>query len=676
MSTDIFCSMFKGSRTVFIPMARVAILSMYSLSSYAGSGGNESNPLDAITVIGSQAVEKAEIGGTPVKDLPMNVHVVGEDEVERLRFVDPNELLDRIPGETQVRNLRIPDGGKGYTIPMVDGIPLESPYEGATQRIDRVNTADIQRVEVIKGPASAIYPSNALGGVINVVTKDAPIKPEGEIWYEGGDFNRRRFGVNTGGTAGKVGYFIDINSRSLDGLRDDVKNDSDQFSGKFIFDATETTRIVTRVERLEEDVVSRADLTEAEIAENPRQSGGNDSSEDLSQDAFFVKLEQLFDSSNLDVSFSYREKDTIGTSRFSGPQNENDEGINTKILYRYDFDNSNLITGFENYTGKQHTLQYARNDDALSGPFDTIDSELDINAYFAQYEFRPAQRLDITLGVRHENIDIKSFSDNANDSSGSASFNDTSPKLGFTYDLSANNRLWLSLSEGFYAPNISDIIGDPSEPATINLGLAPEESTNIEIGLRGSSGSWSYDTSYYHTEIENYLVTQEFQNGLGQDVERTTNAGQITVQGVESVLEYAPKGAQWRMGFTHTYARNIYDSFVSSDGDFSGNELRRSPKHHFNARVAWLPIQKLTVELEGDFYSSYFGDNANSPEGRFTRDERIHLRVDYAVDSWKFWLHGLNLTDTLEDRATFSRGELKFRTIDGRTFYAGAAYQF
>lgn len=676
MSTDIFCSMFKGSRTVFIPMASVAILSMYSLSSYAGSGGNESNPLDAITVIGSQAVEKAEIGDTPVKDLPMNVHVVGEDEVERLRFVDPNELLDRIPGETQVRNLRIPDGGKGYTIPMVDGIPLESPYEGATQRIDRVNTADIQRVEVIKGPASAIYPSNALGGVINVVTKEAPIKPEGEIWYEGGDFNRRRFGVNTGGTAGKVGYFIDINSRSLDGLRDDVKNDRDQFSGKFIFDATETTRIVTRVERLEENVVTRADLTEAEIAENPRQSGGNDSSEDLSQDAFFVKLEQLFDSSNLDVSFSYREKDTIGTSRFSGPQNENDEGINTKILYRYDFDNSNLITGFENYTGKQHTLQYARNDDALSGPFDTIDSELDINAYFVQYEFRPAQRLGITLGVRHENIDIKSFSDNANDSSGSASFSDTSPKLGFTYDLSANNRLWLSLSEGFYAPDISDIIGDPSEPATINLGLAPEESTNIEIGLRGSAGSWSYDTSYYHTEIENYLVTQEFQNGLGQDVERTTNAGQVTVQGVESVLEYAPKGAQWRMGFTHTYARNIYDSFVSSDGDFSGNELRRSPKHHFNARVAWLPIQKLTVELEGDFYSSYFGDNANSPEGRFTRDERIHLRIDYAVDSWKFWLHGLNLTDTLEDRATFSRGELKFRTIDGRTFYAGAAYQF
>jgi outer membrane receptor protein involved in Fe transport len=198
----------------------------------------------------------------------------------------------------------------------------------------------------------------------------------------------------------------------------------------------------------------------------------------------------------------------------------------------------------------------------------------------------------------------------------------------------------------------------------------------MEIGLRGNAGHWSYDTSYYHTEIENYLVTQEFQNGLGQDVERTTNAGQVTVQGLESVVEYAPKGAPWRMGFTHTYARNVYDRFVSSDGDFSGNDLSRSPKHHFNVRVAWLPVDKLVVELEGDFYSSYFSDSANSPEGYFSRDERINLRIDYAVDSWKFWLHGLNLTDTLEDRATFSRGELKFRTVDGRTFYAGAAYQF
>ena len=108
--------------------------------------------LETITVLGKEAAKESTLGGIALKELPLNAHIVDLEEIERLRFVDPNELLDRIPGETQVRNLRIPDGGKSYTLAYVDGVPIESPYGGATQRLDRVNTSEIQRVEVIKGP--------------------------------------------------------------------------------------------------------------------------------------------------------------------------------------------------------------------------------------------------------------------------------------------------------------------------------------------------------------------------------------------------------------------------------------------------------------------------------------------------------------------------------------------
>ena len=193
--------------------------------------------------------------------------------------------------------------------------------------------------------------------------------------------------------------------------------------------------------------------------------------------------------------------------------------------------------------------------------------------------------------------------------------------------------------------------------------------------MRGSHGNWKYDTSYYHNQIENYLVTQEFfENGL--EFERTTNAGQVTVQGLESVIEYAPENANWRLGFTHTYSRNVYDSFVSSDGDFSGNELDRSPRHHLNARLAWLPVQYWVFELEGDFYSAYYSDIDNSEAGRFKREERLNLRISFEKGPWNLWLHGINLTDTLEDRATFRGGELTFRTVDGRSVYAGVNYSF
>ena len=70
--------------------------------------------IETITVLGVSNAENANLGGIELNQLPLNAHVVGQIELERLRFVDPNELLDRIPGETQVRNLRIPDGGKSY----------------------------------------------------------------------------------------------------------------------------------------------------------------------------------------------------------------------------------------------------------------------------------------------------------------------------------------------------------------------------------------------------------------------------------------------------------------------------------------------------------------------------------------------------------------------------------
>ena len=117
-------------------------------------------------------------------------------------------------------------------------------------------------------------------------------------------------------------------------------------------------------------------------------------------------------------------------------------------------------------------------------------------------------------------------------------------------------------------------------------------------------------------------------------------------------------------------------STVGADDDLSGNILRRSPKHHLNVRFALELVEDLTVELEGDFYSSYFADNANSVASVFTRDERINLRMSYDRQNWRYWVNVLNLTDTLEDRATFSRGVMTFRTVDGLSYYAGASYRF
>lgn len=622
--------------------------------------------IGTISVIGGVADQQATIGGTSLKQSPLNAHVVTHEEVERIKFVDPDEFLDRIPGETQVRNLRIPNGGKGYTIPMLDGLPLESPYEGATQRLDRVNTSDIERIEVIKGPSSALYGNNAFGGVINVISKEPPVEPEVKIWAESGSFSRNRLGISTGGRVDKLGYFVDANVRRTDGQREGAKNDRDQASLKLLYDVDDSLRLTLRAEHLTEDTIVRGDLTREELEDNPDQAGGLNSDTDYTQDYVSLKAEQDFEDGSLDASIVWREKSTIGLSRYSGPKDEDDSAISSKVIYRHNFAQNNAIIGFESYKGEQFTKAYGRTDTLLTGPYTTFENDLTLYAWFAQYQAYLTDNLILTTGLRYEDVALQSslYEDDAN-------FSDLSPKFGLTYDLPAGKMLWLNISKGFYAPDLKSLFNIESG----NPDLQPEDATNMEIGLRGSSGDFTYDFAVYHTEIKNYLVTQTF-GEEGSEYLRTTNAGKVTVKGIESVIEYAPYRTNWRVGFTHTYALNTYDSFLSSKGDFSGNDMNRSPKHHFNTRLAWQPIGQLVVELEGDFYSSYFSDDANTPAGRFKRDERFNIRMTYDKENWSFWANALNLTDTREDRATYSRGKLKFRTADGRALYAGASYKF
>jgi iron complex outermembrane receptor protein len=633
--------------------------------------------IESITVLGKVAIANATHGGVDVKMLPINIHVVSRKEIERIRFVDPNELLDRIPGETQVRNLRIPNGSKGYTIVMIDGMPIENPYQGATSRLARLNTADIERVEIFKGPASALYGNNAFGGVVNVVTRSAPSESEHQLHIETGEFNRSRLGFNSGGMIGDVGYFFDANHRKLDGLRQETKDEKDQISTKLSYDISDSTSLFARIEYLDEYVVNRGDLTALQIEQDKQQAGSLSSSEKVKQSLIVIGATHQLEDSTLTLSFANRLKKAKGLSRYSGPKEGRARGIMAKITYHQPLTNGHFVVGSENYNGNESVKAFGRKDITMVGEPNLHTNEFDDLALFYQHHWQLSNKLSVDGGARFEHIALAATTYKNGPRTQKAEFEDISPKLGLTYQVSASNRLWVGLSQGFYAPRISDMYS--TEPEASNPNLKPEQAGNIEFGLRGTWGEVSYDTSIYHNKISNYLVEQEFVRDDDTEYQRTTNAGQVTISGIESVVEYSPF-EDWRFSMTHTYTDNSYDSFVQStigaSDDLSGKVLRRSPKHHYNARIAWVPLSGLSVELEGDYYSTYFSDNQNSPESEFKRDERLNLRVSYDYQQWRFWLNGLNLTDTLEDRATYSRGKMKFRTIDGRTVYAGLSYNF
>jgi len=672
--------------------------------------------LDSMAV--TATVGDAKLGGIDIKSLPVASTIVNQEEIKRLKYVEPDELLDRIPGESLTRNLRIPVGSKSYTIPLVDGAALGSPYSGSTQAFaDSVNSQDIERIEIFKGPVSALYPNNSFGGVINVVTKGSTQLPEQNtrVWAEAGNYDRYRGGVSSQGELGGVGYMVDFSSWNLSHYRDqgqlttgkvfETGEERQQGSGKLIFHPDEVSSLVLRASYLNDHLADPGQIYEDDFDDNDEGIGRDTGfySDDETYLAGAIYKRDFTDADHLEANFNFKYLDTSGFSRFSGFQEDQAIDINGKASYKHDFDfwNANIIIGTDIFHGinDDSNFQTSSTRGGRFGPVTTVTgasddyATTDIYAGFAQIQFSPIENLQITAGFRHESIDLNHTRRHREDSTktgegvttaagtvvnNSESYSVTLPKVGVSYDFLESHRIWAAYGAGFRAPTSGELW--TAGRGYANADLNPEESEHFEIGLRGViplfDRDLTYDTSYYHQNISQFIVAADPD---GTTV-RNVNAGKVNVQGVETVIEYQPYDFI-RLGITHTYASNIYKDYVNSDGvDLSGEELDSSPEHHINARVAVMPMEGLAIELGVDSQSSYTTDDDSSldSKGRFQRDERINLRLTYDKGPYELWFHALNIGDVKEDRVSYDDGEgqRSIRTVDGLQLYGGIAYNF
>ena len=170
--------------------------------------------LDEIVVTASRVGEK-------LSDTPVTISVIDEKEIEKVKYRNPDEVLRRMPGvythnfggESALSSIRVPTHFTNpYTLILVDGVPTSSYGSGSSGNFQEFNSDNIARIEVIKGPASALYGSNAIGGVINVITKDPSPKPQARVWTEFGEDDQWRSGVSGSGSSEKLSFNIDFNN--------------------------------------------------------------------------------------------------------------------------------------------------------------------------------------------------------------------------------------------------------------------------------------------------------------------------------------------------------------------------------------------------------------------------------------------------------------------------------
>lgn len=171
----------------------------------------------------------------PIESVPASVTVITSEDIEKSPAHSADELLRELAGVT-VRHyqgilsssttnsvtMRGLVGTEGRVLILRDGVPINDSYGGAVEW-NEVDVDDIERIEVVRGAGSALYGSNAMGGVINIITKkpEKEIKTSVETGY--GSMNTWLVSLKNSATLGKFGYYISGGYLESDGYCDVAK---------------------------------------------------------------------------------------------------------------------------------------------------------------------------------------------------------------------------------------------------------------------------------------------------------------------------------------------------------------------------------------------------------------------------------------------------------------------
>jgi len=531
--------------------------------------------------------------------------VLTRREIEDRGYQTLTEALTAVPG------LRIAQlGGPGqqasaflrgtnsrHVLVLLDGVPLNDPSEpNAAFNFGNELLFDVERIEVLRGPASALYGSAALGGVVNLVTRRAPpdraFVPYGEL--AGGTQRTVRAGAGATGTVGTFDYLLSAQSFSTRGFNAIAQRlpdtgERDGFRGVFTTARLGWTPVEgTRVEGLLRWRQNNFGL------DNVPRDDPNYSGEDRRWYGQLRGETRLFDGA---WTTGLRLAATEDRRRFTNGRDSlstataDDLFVGTRTTL--DWGNTVRLPGLGALTdgalgfGVTHSFEEVQ---AASGSAffrTTVDATQHTTGGYATLQYRLLERLDLTAGLRHDAT--TGFTD------------ETTWRLGAVLAVpEVGSRVRASGGTGFAAPSLFQRFGIIGSTFRGNPDLRPERSIGWEAGVEtdfpafGRPAFATTSATYFQSRIRDLINFNAGFNTL-------TNVDRARIQGVELGLTLRP--AAW---FETAAAWTITGAF----DDTNDRRLPRRPEHvvSITARVA--PVPRVVVAPTVLF-------TGRSPEGAF-----------------------------------------------------------
>lgn len=638
----------------------LSLLATMALPPSAHAQGTAPPPDPTIASAVPEVVVAAPRGSTsPVTRSPVAVTVLDRRTIEERGYQTLTEALQVVPGVRVAQT-----GGVGqqssafvrgtasrHALVLLDGVPVNDPSEpnGAFNFGNDLTLLDVERVEVLRGPASSLYGSGAIGGVVNIVTRRAPadraVAPFGEV--AGGSFRTLRAGGGVAGTVragaglGAFDYLGSISSLSTRG--------TDATAGRFLADTGERDGFRGAAAAARLGWTSEPGTTRVEGTLRWRENAfGLDSvpRDDPNYEADdrrwfgLVRAEtRLLGAwtTGLRVARTedrrrFRDRPDAASRAstddlFRGERTTLDWGNQVNVPDLGPLTDAVVSFGFQ---GAQERARQASGSPAFRT---RVDADAASRALFAAYQVRLFSRLDLSAGVRNDDSD---------DFRSAATW-----RLGAVLDVpEAATRLRAAAGTGFLAPSLFQRFGVIGTFFRGNPDLRPERSTSWEVGsetdlpLGGQRDFATAGVTYFDTRLRD-LINFDAAFASLENVDRAR------IRGAELTLTLRP--APW---LSATAAWTITDARDARTDE----RLARRPEHvvAVNARIA--PTDRVVVAPEVLFtgraregaFASYRDDGVANPTPRDNRAGTIvNLVGTYrATETVSVFVEGRNLGDS------------------------------
>lgn len=662
------------------------------------------------------------------QDAPIAISKINATQIHDTKATAFYQLLNKVTGvymvdlgnEQHTMAIRQPITYNALYLYMEDGLPIRPTGIFNHNSLYEINMSGVRDIEVIKGPASSLYGSNAVGGAVNFITQGPPAGYAGNISLQGDNYHYRRVDADGGFSSGKFGLYVGgYLARQRNGWQD--YTDFDKRSGNFktTYDFDANTRLTTSLayNYLNTQTPGSLDSTkfysrkyganqrftyrkvEAWRANTRLDHKWNDKS-----NTFFTLFYRNNSTGQLPSYFISDVRDNAGNYVSSNGQENNQSfhsiGILTQHRQDFDFLHSRLIVGAymdnspSSYYAKYLDIQKDVANNFYTGYTNTgkyIDNyriKLFNTAAYTQYEIKPTDALRIVMGLRYDRIHYNFINGITSGSKykqqETNDFNIVAPKLGLTYNFGNNKGLYANYSVGFQPPETGDLYSarqlTPLKQATFN---------NYEAGgwFAAFDKKLYLELSVYDLEGRNEIISQLLPDNTTQN----QNAGATRHRGVEYSIAFAPvKELALRFSGTnawHTYrdyseVRANYATGTNTVLVYNGNRMANAPNWIANSEITYKPAYLNGFRISGEWQhiGSYFTDPANTKT--YGGYDLFNARTGFDVKGGPLkgcgiWFNVLNLTNKLyATTVTSNQYGDTYNAAPPRVYSLGISYSF